>query len=69
MTNLEGRVIHRRQAVPRPDGVSTDAAIVTALAERLGAGRFFPTDDPAAIFEELRRASAGGVGGLFRHHL
>ena len=61
MTNLEGRVIHRRQAVPRPEGVSTDAAIVTALAERLGAGRFFPTDDPAAIFEELRRASAGGA--------
>ena len=60
MTNLEGRVIHRKQAVPRPDGVSTDAGIVSALAARLGAGEFFPTDDPAAIFEELRRASAGG---------
>ncbi|MGI4790563.1 MAG: molybdopterin oxidoreductase family protein, partial [Janthinobacterium lividum] len=60
MTNLEGRVIHRRQAVPRPEGVSTDAAIVTALAARLGAGQFFPTDDPDAIFTELRRASAGG---------
>ncbi len=61
MTNLEGRVIHRKQAAPRPEGVSTDAAIVTALAQRLGAGKFFPTDDPAAIFEELRRASAGGA--------
>ncbi len=60
MTNLEGRVIHRRQAVPRPEGVSTDAGIVSALAARLGAGQYFPTDDPAAIFEELRRASAGG---------
>ena len=61
MTNLEGRVIHRRPAKARPEGVWTDAAIVSALAARLGAGAFFPTDDPAAIFEELRRASAGGV--------
>jgi assimilatory nitrate reductase catalytic subunit len=61
MTNLEGRVIHRKQAAPRPEGVSTDAAIVSALAARLGAGQFFPTDSPAAIFEELRRASAGGA--------
>ena len=61
MTNLEGRVIHRKQAKPRPENVSTDAAIVSALAARLGAGQYFPTDDPAAIFDELRRASAGGV--------
>ena len=61
MTNLEGRVIHRNQAVPRPEGVWTDAQIVTALAARLGAGRHFPTDEPAEIFEELRRASAGGI--------
>ena len=60
MTNLEGRVIRRQQAKPRPEGVSTDAAIVSALASRLGAGQYFPTDDPATIFEELRRASAGG---------
>ena len=61
MTNLEGRVIHRRPATARPEGVWTDAAIVSALAHRLGAGAFFPTDDPAAIFDELRRASAGGI--------
>ncbi len=61
MTNLEGRVIHRKSAKLRPEGVWTDAMIVTALAERLGAGRYFPTDEPAVIFEELRRASAGGV--------
>ena len=61
MTNLEGRVIHRRQAKARPEGVWTDAMIVTALAARLGAGRYFPTDTPAVIFEELRQASAGGV--------
>ena len=61
MTNLEGRVIHRKQAAPRPEGVGTDAQIVSALAARLGAGRYFPTDEPAEIFEELRRASAGGI--------
>ena len=61
MTNLEGRVIHRKQATARPEGVWTDAQIVTALAARLGAGRYFTTDDQAEIFEELRRASAGGI--------
>ncbi len=61
MTNLEGRVIHRKQVAPCPEGVWTDAQIVTALAARLGAGRYFPTDEPAEIFDELRRASAGGI--------
>ena len=61
MTNLEGRVILRQAAIPAPDGVWTDAQIVTALAARLGYAKFFPTGAPAAIFEELRRASAGGA--------
>ena len=61
MTNLEGRVIHRKAAKTRPEGVWTDAMIVTALAERLGAGQYFPTAEPVLIFQELRRASAGGV--------
>ncbi len=60
MTNLEGRVLRRRLAQAPPAGVWSDAQILTALAERLGRGRFF-TSDPRAIFEELRRASAGGV--------
>jgi assimilatory nitrate reductase catalytic subunit len=60
MTNLEGRVIRRRRAVDPPPEVRTDLQIVCALAERLGEGRFFPSDDPRAIFDELRRASAGG---------
>ena len=61
MTNLEGRVIRRQAAKSRPGEVWTDAMIVTALAERLGAGRYFPTAEPAQIFEELRLASAGGA--------
>ena len=59
MTNLEGRVIRRRQAQSPPAGVWSDAQILTALAGRLGRGPFF-TAEPRAIFEELRRASAGG---------
>lgn len=60
MTNLEGRVLRRRAAVPPPGGVRTDLAIVRVLAERLGEGRHFPSDDPRRVFDELRRASAGG---------
>jgi assimilatory nitrate reductase catalytic subunit len=60
MTNLEGRVILRERATPPPSGVRTDLEILAALAGGLGCGRFFPSD-PAEIFEELRRASAGGA--------
>ncbi len=60
MTNLEGRVVRRRRAVPPPDGVATDAKIVCKLAEALGKGRFFLFADTEAIFDELGRASAGG---------
>ncbi|MFC6019606.1 molybdopterin oxidoreductase family protein [Plantactinospora solaniradicis] len=64
MTNLEGRVLRRRALRPPPPGVRTDLAVLAELAERLGAGSVagprFPVD-PRAVFEELRRASAGGV--------
>ncbi len=60
MTNLEGRVLLRRRARLPPEDVWTDAQILKALADRLGAGAHF-TADPASIFAELRRASAGGV--------
>jgi len=60
MTNLEGRVIRRQRAVDPPSGVRTDAQILTAIADGLGRGQFF-TDVPRAIFQEFRRATAGGV--------
>ncbi len=60
MTNLEGRVLLRRRAQDPPDGVRTDTEILAALAQRLGRGQYF-TDEPRAIFDELRRASAGGI--------
>ncbi|WP_328469836.1 molybdopterin oxidoreductase family protein [Actinoplanes sp. NBC_00393] len=60
MTNLEGRVIRRKMALPPPPLVKTDLQVLTELAAHLGRGEFF-TDEPQAVFEELRRASAGGI--------
>jgi assimilatory nitrate reductase catalytic subunit len=60
MTNLEGRVIRRRQALPPPAGVHDDLWLIKELADRLGRGSFFSAD-PREVFAELRRASAGGV--------
>jgi assimilatory nitrate reductase catalytic subunit len=60
MTNLEGRVLLRQRSVEPPPGVRTDLEILSALAERLGCREGFPKE-PRAVFEELRRASAGGA--------
>jgi len=59
-TNLEGRVLLRRKAVDAPAEVRTDLEILNALATRLGVERGFSTD-AAEVFDELGRASAGGV--------
>ncbi|RYV49401.1 molybdopterin oxidoreductase family protein, partial [Pengzhenrongella frigida] len=60
MTSLEGRVLRRRRALPPPAGVRSELEVLHDLAARLGVTRGFPTD-PAAVFDELARASAGGV--------
>jgi assimilatory nitrate reductase catalytic subunit len=61
MTNLEGRVILRRRAFPPPDGVRTDLEILTDLAARLGMGRYFASSASRDVFDELGRASRGGL--------
>ncbi|GAA0482275.1 molybdopterin oxidoreductase family protein [Streptomyces sp. NPDC046215] len=58
-TNLEGRVILRRRAVDAPGGVRSDLSVLHGLAGRLGVPHGFP-EDAEEVFEELRRASAGG---------
>ncbi|TRO69420.1 molybdopterin oxidoreductase family protein [Streptomyces sp. IB201691-2A2] len=58
-TNLEGRVLLRKQAITPPEGVHSDLYVMHELADRLGVEKGFPTD-PEEVFEELRRASAGG---------
>jgi assimilatory nitrate reductase catalytic subunit len=60
MTNVEGRVIRRRKAMDPPDGVRDDLQLLAELAGRLGLGDRF-SGDPETVFEELRRASAGGA--------
>ncbi|WP_329120844.1 molybdopterin oxidoreductase family protein [Streptomyces sp. NBC_01353] len=58
-TNLEGRVLLRERALTPPEGVRTDLEVLHALAGLLGWEKGFPTD-PEEVFDELRRASAGG---------
>ena len=59
MTNLEGRVLLRTPAQQPPPGVRSDLEVIGALARRLDAPGAWPTE-PAEVFAELRRASAGG---------
>ncbi|MFE9372149.1 molybdopterin oxidoreductase family protein [Streptomyces sp. NPDC006711] len=63
MTNLEGRVLLRRAALAPPDGVRGDLSVLNSLAKLLSCeetARKFPAD-PETVFQELRRASAGGA--------
>ncbi len=60
LTNLEGRVIHRQRALAPPEGVLDDLQIIEALSQRLGRGAYF-SSDARTVFDELGRASAGGV--------
>ena len=66
MTNLEGRVLLRRQAAAPPSGVRTDTDILSDLAIRLGRGHHVPVGIDA-VSSEFRRASSGGAadyGGI-----
>ncbi|WNV82484.1 molybdopterin-dependent oxidoreductase [Umezawaea sp. Da 62-37] len=61
MTNLEGRILLRRQAVAPPAGVRSDLEVLRGLAIRLGQpAERFPVE-PEEVFTELRRASEGGA--------
>jgi assimilatory nitrate reductase catalytic subunit len=60
MTNLEGRVIFRRRAKEPSSEIWTDLQIFKELAERLGRGQYFSTDN-REVFAEFCRATAGGV--------
>jgi assimilatory nitrate reductase catalytic subunit len=66
LTNLEGRVLRRRKALDPPEGVRDELEIWHLLAKRLGRAEHFPAD-PRTVYDELRRASSGGVadyGGI-----
>lgn len=59
MTNLEGRVLLRQRAVEPPPGARSDLEILSGLARRLGRGDGFDFSSAEAVFDELRRATAG----------
>ncbi|GAA4804382.1 molybdopterin oxidoreductase family protein [Streptomyces ziwulingensis] len=60
LTSLEGRVLRRRAHLSPPPGVRTDLEVLHGLAVRLGQPPDrFPVR-PREVFEELRRATAGG---------
>ncbi len=59
LTNLEGRVILRQRVRRPPEGVKTDLEVLGELAARLGCGVGFQFPDSEAVFDELRRATAG----------
>jgi assimilatory nitrate reductase catalytic subunit len=61
VTQVEGRVIKINKAVDCPGEARQDWIIIQDLARALGRPTGFTFSSPRAIFEELRRASKGGV--------
>jgi assimilatory nitrate reductase catalytic subunit len=59
MTNLEGRVLLRQRVRQPPEGARSDLDILAGLAERLGHGPAFRFANSEAVFDELRRTTAG----------
>ncbi|MHA7155736.1 molybdopterin oxidoreductase family protein [Arthrobacter sp. TMN-50] len=60
ITSLEGRVLRRRAAVAPPEGARSELWIMQELARLLEAPSLF-SEDPETMFNELARASAGGL--------
>jgi len=61
VTQVEGRVIKINRAVDPPGEARQDWRIIQDLARALGRPHGFAFSSPREIFEELRRASKGGV--------
>ncbi|HUG84961.1 MAG TPA: molybdopterin oxidoreductase family protein [Euzebya sp.] len=60
VANSDALVCKINKAVDPPGEARSDIEILCDLARRLGKGQYFDFDGPRAVFEELRRASAGG---------
>ncbi len=61
VTQVEGRIIRIRKAIDPPGEAREDWRIVQDLAAALDRPHGFQFNNPREIFEELRRASQGGV--------
>ncbi len=61
VTQIEGRVIKINKAVDPPGDAKQDWRIIQDLAHALGRPHGFNFASPAEMFDELRRASKGGI--------
>jgi assimilatory nitrate reductase catalytic subunit len=61
VTQVEGRVIKINKAIDCPGDARQDWRIIQDLAHALGRSHGFTFSSPREIFDELRRASKGGV--------
>lgn len=61
VTQIEGRVIKINKAIDPPGEARQDWRIIQDLAAALGRPHGFTFHEPREIFDELRRASQGGV--------
>jgi assimilatory nitrate reductase catalytic subunit len=63
--SAEGRVQKINKAVEPPGEAASDAKIICDLAKSLGRGRYFEFASTREIYEELRRASQGGIADYY----
>ncbi|GIK65709.1 MAG: assimilatory nitrate reductase catalytic subunit [Chloroflexota bacterium] len=61
VTQVEGRVIKINKAIECPGDARQDWIIIQDIAAALKREKGFTFHNPEAIFDELRRASAGGI--------
>jgi assimilatory nitrate reductase catalytic subunit len=61
VTQIEGRVIKINRCVDPPGDARQDWRIIQDIARALGREKGFTFVSPREIFDELRRASAGGI--------
>lgn len=61
VTQVEGRVIKINKAIDCPGEARQDWRIIQDIAKALGRPHGFTFNAPREIFDELRRASKGGV--------
>lgn len=61
VTQVEGRVIKVNKAVDCPGDARQDWRIIQDIAAALGREKGFTFTSPREVFDELRRASAGGI--------
>lgn len=61
LTNLEGRVFHRPQALELPEETKQDYKLICELAAHLDRGEFFQYSSIEDVFNELTAATSGGI--------